>query len=238
MTDMTNRITNALSIVSSREVEELLIMCKGGTDRYTDKLLTKYRESIAAYKKGLAINDYCKREGIDIRELLFGSVKKASLRDRVMNLKLNASNPSSKYHRLHGNMLLEALNEGPDINTVLSVGKYAKLDEYHGAKLLFYSKAFNDDPSFNKQLENDWDALLHDEDPAVVQLAKDLVVYAFVTSGDRPGYSKFFGRVPASWREESGYSKYLKDRAHAPAHLNDIILNNWHDSDFIPTVKT
>ena len=87
-----------------------------------------------------------------------------------------------------------------------------------------------------------WDELLHDDKhPKLKEFAEDLVVYAFVTSGDQGGFTKFFKQVPLSWRKESGYGDFINRKlvefqyGDIPTEqLQDVILNNWHNSTLVP----
>ena len=86
---------------------------------------------------------------------------------------------------------------------------------------------------------------------SVRKLANDLVVYAFITSGDTKGSTKLFQYVPASWRNgefnQNGvisYAEYIRDRlddfngeGRVKVNLDDVILNNWQDNQFVPTYR-
>jgi len=86
-------------------------------------------------------------------------------------------------------------------------------DTYDGAQFLYFKDSFTDDASYEKMIREDWNKLLNDEDPVIRDLFRALIIYAFFTSNDTAGYSRFFKFVPVQWRlngeEEYGsYSEY------------------------------
>lgn len=118
-------------------------------------------------------------------------------------------------------------------------------DTYSNLKFIKLFNAFDNNGVQSNWIIDAWDQMLHDnKHPLLKQFAEDLVVYAFVTSGDKGGFTKFFKQVPFSWRSESGYG------AHIQSFINDLIvgdmdqemiedaiLNNWFDNDFVRTYK-
>ena len=102
----------------------------------------------------------------------------------------------------------------------------------------------DDDSKNSNYVYEAWERLLEDTDETVKNFARDLVIYSFYSSGDMSGFSKFFKYVPNSWRLNSGYVDFvrtkLKDlntRIPSPVYIqnmvDDIILNNWFDNDFV-----
>ena len=119
-----------------------------------------------------------------------------------------------------------------------------KEDTYSAARFI---KLFNsvDDSSININYMIDaWDELIHDDKhPELKKFAQDLVIYSFITSADKVGFNKFFKYVPSSWRIESGYGSFVQDKLLeynqgqllGDLDLDDVILNNWFDNDFVRT---
>lgn len=130
-------------------------------------------------------------------------------------------------------------------------------DTYDDLKFIKLETFFDDNGDKTDQYIRAWDALLRytNENEAlqnsVRKLANDLVVYAFITSGDTKGSTKLFQYVPASWRNgefnQNGvisYAEYIRDRlddfngeGRMKVNLDDVILNNWQDNQFVPTYR-
>ena len=74
-----------------------------------------------------------------------------------------------------------------------------------------------------------------DGNPIIITMdrfAKELIAYAFITSADTNGMTKFFKYVPNSWRIDSGYADYMHDvqqngYVFEDDELEEIIRNNW-----------
>lgn len=94
-----------------------------------------------------------------------------------------------------------------------------------------------------------WEDLLNDPNEEVRQFARDLCVYAFYTSGGQMGRTKLFTFVPNQFREECGYVDYVRkvlaelqssewSRYNLDSSfIDDVILNNHFDKDFIRKVN-
>ena len=99
-----------------------------------------------------------------------------------------------------------------------------------------------------------WDELLNDTmHPELQEFARDLIMYSFITSGGNSG-SNLFKFIPNSWKLDSygtgvsdnSYAQYMQDMLYEyqtattelPIDVQEIIMNNWFDDKFIPTVYT
>ena len=119
-------------------------------------------------------------------------------------------------------------------------------DTYSNLKFIKLFNALDNNSAESDYIIDAWDQLLHDQKHPVLQkFAEDLVVYAFVTSGDKGGFTKFFKQVPLSWRKESGYGSHIQDWINNLTvgdidieMLEDAVLNNWFDNDFVRTYYT
>ena len=115
-------------------------------------------------------------------------------------------------------------------------------DTYETLKFIKLFNALDQNGVESNFIIDAWDELLHDDNhPKLKEFAEDLVVYAFVTSGDRGGFTKFFKQVPFSWRKESGYADFIgrklvefQSKDIETEQLQDAILNNWHNSMLVP----
>ena len=158
---------------------------------------------------------------------------------------------NSDYSDLQGNLLLEMLIPGKRV-------EYSPKDAILGERPDTYDdlkfvklQNFVDDGGINTNyIINAWNELLeyqNDKQPQVAEyirdFARDLVVYAFITSGDTQGFTKMFKYVPASWRKKSGYADFINRKlvqlnSYIPTvDLNDVLLNNWYDNKLVPTYQ-
>ena len=143
------------------------------------------------------------------------------------------------------NMLLRSLVHGRTFDYTSPVVNYLQEapDTYPHLKFLKLFNALDQNGVESNYIIDAWDELLHDnKHPLLKQFAEDLVVYAFVTSGDQGGFTKFFKQVPFSWRKESGYGDFIQDKLFEfqtseinKEQLRDAILNNWFDDDIVRT---
>ena len=158
---------------------------------------------------------------------------------------------NSDYSDLQGNLLLEMLIPGKRVeyspkDAVL--GEHP--DTYDDLKFVKLQNFVDDGGINTNYIINAWNELLeyqNDKQPQVAEyirnFARDLVVYAFITSGDTQGFTKMFKYVPASWRKKSGYANFINRKleqltSYIPTvDLNDVLLNNWYDNKLVPTYQ-
>lgn len=157
---------------------------------------------------------------------------------------------NNDYSDLHGNLLLEMLIPGKRVEYS---PKYAVLgerpDTYDDLKFVKLQNFVDDGGINTNYIINAWNELLeyqNDKQPQVAEyirnFARDLVVYAFITSGDTQGFTKMFKYVPASWRKKSGYADFINRKlvqlnSSPTVDLNDVLLNNWYDNKLVPTYQ-
>lgn len=119
-------------------------------------------------------------------------------------------------------------------------------DTYEQLKFLKLFNAANDTDISSNYIKQDWEELLQSEFPEIRRFAEDLIAYAFITSGDMNGFTKMFKYVPESWKINSGFGDQLKSYIFdfynhlnylTRQQLDDIILNNWFDDQFVRPVR-
>lgn len=173
---------------------------------------------------------------------------KNTIYDRFNRLSIELQNDPAYQDVLDGagepiNMLLKSLVPGETFNYTASDIEAGSPDTYPTLKFVKLFNALDNNGSESNFIIDAWDELLHDnKHPKLKEFAEDLVVYAFVTSGDKQGFTKFFKQVPLSWRKESGYASEIQDRLLqykgeqlSQEMIDDTILNNWFDNDIVPT---
>lgn len=130
-------------------------------------------------------------------------------------------------------------------------------DTYDDLKFIKIETFFEDNGDKADQYIRAWDSLLrytNDNERlqnAVRKLANDLVVYAFITSGDTKGSTKLFQYVPDSWRNGefnpegvTSYAEFIRNKldelngyGETKIDLDDVILNNWQNDQFVPKYR-
>lgn len=130
-------------------------------------------------------------------------------------------------------------------------------DTYDDLKFIKIETFFEDSGDKTDQYIRAWDSLLrytNDNERlqnAVRKLANDLVIYAFITSGDTKGSTKLFQYVPDSWRNGEfnpegvkSYAEFIRNKLdelngydETKIDLDDVILNNWQNDQFVPRYR-
>lgn len=226
-----------------------------GTD---PKVLNAVQKGIMAKIKSkffFGQDGYCERHKIDPRSLVAG---KNTMYDKLLTVKAMLVN-DPKYKDLldrrsgePSNYLLRALVSGNkyrrfDEGVSYSIG--TRPDTFMDAKFI-QTLGFVTDESFNADdLSQAWDDLLQDcKYPELQQFARELVVYAFITSGDNGGNYDLFKYVPNTWRlgqteEGVSYADHMAQQ-HTKyvdgvdvldeSDFEDVILNMWQDDNIVP----
>lgn len=178
---------------------------------------------------------------------LFGGAN--TIFDRLSRLKPMIYH-NNDYSDLQGNLLLEMLIPGKRVeyspkDAVLG----ERPDTYDDLKFVKLQNFVDDGGINTNYIINAWNELLeyqNDKQPQVAEyirdFARDLIVYAFITSGDTQGFTKMFKYVPASWRKKSGYADFINRKlvqlnSISTIDLNDVLLNNWYDNKLVPTYQ-
>nr|DAI05363.1 MAG TPA: hypothetical protein [Crassvirales sp.] len=95
---------------------------------------------------------------------------------------------------------------------------YQEREGYGNPKFIKLENAVLDDSDNANAIERAWDELYHDEEHYIEygdqkitfkQFAENLFIYAFYTSGDTTGGTKFFKYAPNTIRIDSGYNKSM-----------------------------
>lgn len=196
-----------------------------------DKILNALTKSMEADIKSDFFNIKMRERGITATEMLYG---KRSIAKRLLAFKQliyqgnypdllgsdgNISNDFLEY-------IISNINASDDITTPDFIDTTA---------------LFSEDVIQADNLINYWRDLLEHDKPEVKRLAEDLILYAFVTSGDNSNANSFFNYVPNSWRIDSGYVNFTNNRLEALQQEGglsdmskvDFYLNNWHDNQIV-----
>lgn len=224
------------------------LLSKLGTDNYTPDLFQKIQQSINTAIKSDFFNDYCEKQNVDIRGLVSGN---NTIYDRLNKIKMDLLSHPEDMSTIDKNgeirnVLLKLLIPGmtAEINPLQSTSQSD--DTYKNLKFVRLFDGIDSNSAKTNYIIQAWEDLLTDTNhPELQKFARDLAIYAFYTSGDFTGFNKLFKFVPNKFKEESGFNQYINNQLNILQNnpelfdidLDDIILNNWRDNRFIPTIN-
>ena len=206
----------------------------------TEDIANKLDRNISQCIKSLFIRAYAERNNIDVNRLFFGD---NTIADRLANIKRRINNPDDKLFYLRNNKLLTSLVESDQVKDETTIGNNGQI--YPAPKFVSTFHSISES-SFNQDdLTDAWDELLdYPDDQELKDFARDLVVYAWLTSGEKSGFNRFFKYVPNSWKIKSGFVGHVEfwlnkfntnlESDARNAIIDDILRNNWNDTDFVP----
>lgn len=221
-------LRNTDTFLSKKDIMLSLLGRKNNAD---SKLLNALISGMEAQIKSGFFNQFIYQNGIDIHSMFTG---KMSMAKRINNF---------KYEILKGNPKLSRfLNNDGTINNDFINYLIPNID-YNGLDFIDTSSLLDADQSQANNLINYWRELIDDPEPRVSQLFKDLVVYAFLTSGDNPTMNSFFQYVPNSYKMSMGYTDYIQTKLDELSNgvdqsivRDDLFLNNWQNDKLVRPV--
>ena len=206
----------------------------------TEDIANKLDRNISQCIKSLFIRAYAQTNNIDVNRLFFGD---NTIADRLANIKRRINNPDDKLFYLRNNKLLTSLVESDQVKDETTIGNNGQV--YPAPKFVSTFHSISES-SFNQDdLTDAWDELLdYPDDQELKDFARDLVVYAWLTSGEKSGFNRFFKYIPNSWKINSGFVGHVEfwlnkfntnlESDAKNAIIDDILRNNWNDTDFVP----
>ena len=158
------------------------------------------------------------------------------------NRLLNKIQNDPKYSRLAGNGLIQQLYSVVEENDVLVDTEFIKRPSFVSVLDSVDDSKINSDI-----LIGGWEELLSDEDKMVQKFARDLIIYAFMTSGEYKGWNKLFKFVPPAWIkgeidvEYPSFSDYIRRQLDSGIFgddlmLDEIVMNNYADPTICPRI--
>lgn len=265
----TNAIDTFLSILKGQVLEASdavynsikRILVRQNLKMSEDTLNKATRAILAKIKSGyfFAPGGYCERFNIDPKSLVSGD---NTILDRLNRLK-HAIHTDPKYSDLLdssgeiSNYLIRSLIESYkySFNPILHA-QGIRPDTYQNAKFIKLFNFTEEDTIDQDSIIDAWDELLNDgKYPELQEFARDLVVYAFMTSGDNGGFTDLFKYVPGSWRqglidgsEEQSYAAFMEKQLEDVKNIEDGVLtnddivdvlqNSWYDDNLVPAMST
>lgn len=221
-------LRNTDTFLSKKDIMLSLLGRKNNAD---SKLLNALISGMEAQIKSGFFNQFIYQNGIDIHSMFTG---KMSMAKRINNF---------KHEILKGNPKLSRfLNNDGTINNDFINYLIPNID-YNGLDFIDTSSLLDSDQSQANNLINYWRELIDDPEPRVSQLFKDLVVYAFLTSGDNPTMNSFFQYVPNSYKISMGYTDHIQTKLDELSNgvdqsivRDDLFLNNWQNDKLVKPV--
>lgn len=208
----------------------------------TEDIANKLDRNVSQCIKSLFIRAYAGDDNnkIDVNRLFFGN---NTIADRLAGIKRRINNPDDKLFYLRNNKLLTSLVESDQVKNESTTGANGQI--YPAPKFVSTFHSISES-SFNQDdLTDAWEELLnYPDDQELKNFARDLVVYAWLTSGEKSGFNRFFKYVPNSWKINSGFVGHVEfwlnkfntnlETSIREAIIDDILRNNWNDTDFVP----
>lgn len=208
----------------------------------TEDIANKLDRNVSQCIKSLFIRAYAGDDNnkIDVNRLFFGN---NTIADRLAGIKRRINNQDDKLFYLRNNKLLTSLVESDQVKDESTTG--ANGQTYPSPKFVSTFHSISES-SFNQDdLTDAWEELLnYPDDQELKEFARDLVVYAWLTSGEKSGFNRFFKYVPNSWKINNGFVGHVEfwlnkfntnlEPSIREAIIDDILRNNWNDTDFVP----
>lgn len=212
----------------------------------SDDSMRAIQNSMLAYIKQKCMNAVMEDLNTDFNSLIRGT---NSLSNRIEALKHKMlANPTGEYsffvsNGVFTNSILANITPVPYIH------QYGQ-DQYD---LLLLDNSIDEDQDIQNDYIDSWEQMWQSNDDEIKGIARDLAIYAFMTSADTRGISKFFKYVPMSLRNEIGYvdrmvNAYnmfndkimqLNTEGSEPStiNINEFIKNNWRDNNIVREFK-
>lgn len=219
-----------------------------GKDRMNTFLGT-IRDGMVAYYGAQFFDDYCKINNINVQQLF--KVGHKSIVGRLAGIQASTRSRRGKYRALRNNLLIRGLSAEGIIGEeyIPPVKEFYNKHRFMDYEFLCFKYAGQSDDNILADVQQAWDQLLNYPDKDIQKFARDLIVYAFYTSGEMSGRTKLFKYVPPSWRTSNKevnsdglsygeFFKKLKDnRDDQYKDIDDIIdklcRNLWYRDKFV-----
>lgn len=154
---------------------------------------------------------------------------------RRLNMLNAAIRQNDKYKRLANNQLIQQIYSSQEYEPVLVNGK-----RYDRPAFIAIADRVGDSSSNSDMLIDGWEDLLNDSDQFVRAFARDLIVYAYMTSGEYAGWNNLFKYVPPAWirgeidtdyQSMSSYVENILTQSDfdSDMDIDDLVANNFQD---------
>lgn len=188
--------------------------------------------------------NYLQMSDEDITGLFVGDF---TIAKRLNNLKY-AIQHFEQYNRLANNRLLNQIMPVNQSEPITVTNENKEQDTIERPQFITVLDNVDSSRINSDDLIDGWVDLLNDSDKNVKKFARDLIVYAFLTSGEFKGWNKLFKYVPPQWlrgqidTDFKPYSKFVKEEllstfASSEDDIDEIVSNNDTDFKIVKTMK-
>ena len=250
--DGTSTIYNAASCMDKAVVVSVAKFIDPNVSQYGRKRMQSFlgtvRDGMVAYYAAKFFDQYCKDNNIN-RSGLFvqDDNNDNSIVRRLAGIQASTKGSRGKYRSLRNNLLIKGLSIEGIVGEEYVEREDSSLYDSHrfmNYQFLRFSYAGQSEDNILADVQYAWQELFDYPDETIKKFARDLVVYAFYTSGEMSGNTKLFKYVPPEWRLSSGYGQYFKnlkeDKEHQFQNLGDIIdklcRNLWYKDQFVKKI--
>ena len=240
---LSTQLFNANENFIQRLVLPICNALKNADDPLNVDMMNEVSQSLQTSLKSKYIVDYAHHQlGMTDQDISNLFVGPRSMNHRF-NMLWNAIRTNPKYSYLANNQLLTHLYSVNEESEVWVNGR-----QYERPSFLSISDSIEDSRLNSDLMIDGWEDLLRDSDVNVKNFAKDLIIYAFLTSGEYKGWNRLFKFVPPAWvRGEVGsfekvgsFSDYIRkllsgdtlSSIQYQSYLDEIIANHFSDNRF------
>ena len=204
------------------------------------------QKQLSAYIKQKCMNRVMVEQGVEFNDIIRG---RNSIANRIEALKhkiLSQDDPA--YYMFASN--------GVITNSILANIHAVPYIPEHGQssyQLLQLDNSADDNSDVENDYIDSWEQMWQSEDEEIRTIARDLAIYAFMTSADNRGLNKFFKYVPLKLREDIGYVDLmnqmyrrfaagqmqlsLEGNSMDTININEFFKNSWRNNKIIPVFK-
>lgn len=240
---LSTQLFNANENFIQRLVLPICNALKNADDQLNVDMMNEVSQSLQTSIKSKYIVDYAHHQlGMTDQDISNLFVGPRSMNHRF-NMLWNAIRTNPKYSYLANNQLLTHLYSVNEESEVWVNGR-----QYERPSFLSISDSIEDSRLNSDLMIDGWEDLLRDSDVNVQNFAKDLIIYAFLTSGEYKGWNRLFKFVPPAWvRGEIGsfenvgsFSDHIRkilsgdtlSSVQYQSYLDEIIANHFSDNRF------
>jgi len=190
----------------------------------SENVVKKHLNAIDSFLRSDFYNEYAKTHNIDIPGMFFG---RNSMAKRFMRIK-EMIDLDPKLNRLKDNYIINSLSQAIGFDS-------------NSADFINIKAISNSDQSINAKFKAYWSELLESDNEILKKFAEDLILYQYITSGDKSG--KNFVKLSEDDRENNKIYEDI-DRIMDPnfifdieSSMSEISKNKWYDKDIVPQVS-
>ena len=268
-TDLYERILREFSIQSTQKFADAheRLLTKLNSSEENKQLSAKVTTAMMTWLKSKFFKAYIQQQPEGYFDKLFYG--KESIQARLIRLQNQVKRDREDKFYKHGEHGITLGRNGVITNPLLKALQadiYEEKDGFNHPLFIKLESALIDESVKLNDLERAWydlymdDHYVEDEKTGkkiyyIREFAKDLAVYAFLTSGDRRGNTRFFHIVPNPIRTsltaniggvDMSYAQYMENLQRnfynaeydiSDEDLDDVIEQNWKDNDFVKETR-